>query len=693
MCAALLSMLGGAVFAGSASADRTQTERPIYTQEQILNQFLLHKTAAVLQSARTYREKYAAVSFASFPRVFYEDKISSLEGFTQPGQLYRELAATVAEEIRRDEFNPPQQVQETLGRIIGAPRRVDVAHIIPFPQPGSVWQKSFAMASFYEQLGSFAARAQQTGQPRAVFEQYQRKIEQFISLYAGQSHRVIEQALAPLQTDFIAGGDAAAYVENRLAGVELPPGVEREQLIASILQTVPTRAEIYKQAREMAPSFAEQVFSLGKIISPRYVAQAEDWSRALGLLEYISVGLLRDKLQRFGHIPSHQEVLDDLAGSLAAGAVNKSVAQIANDLFEFEKPFYYSLHSFHGAEDAVAQHWHALATQPNLYKKPIAQLASANLLDSGRRAYQDEKLTSAMRNRQIDKNLEFYKRQMPLLIDVGVGSTGHVVFTAAPLFSWGKLAEKLEVKRAIRAAIKKQEKMARAALEALPANATPAQRTLATATRATRLSDDAERLVWRISDGKNKVLAYVKYGPAEELERTKELDELVKMLGLREKYPSLQIEYPQVIAEDLNALPQGLRAQIGSQLEDPSLHRYVRGFKERAQVPFIMTEVDPSGVTLVDALDVKGVELMEQHLGPGLMSKAEWFELEGFYEDLNIYGFQHSDVLRNLHLRRLPNGKLKVTLLDFEWIVGARDSDYMRTWHMTLKRAGAFTKF
>ena len=79
---------------------------------------------------------------------------------------------------------------------------------------------------------------------------------------------------------------------------------------------------------------------MGRIFFNSMNAKGEDISNALSLLEYISPGTLAERLNRYGKIPSREKVIEDIATSMAAGALNRSLAQIANDLFEFEKPFY-----------------------------------------------------------------------------------------------------------------------------------------------------------------------------------------------------------------------------------------------------------------------------------------------------------------------------------------------------------------
>ena len=88
----------------------------------------------------------------------------------------------------------------------------------------------------------------------------------------------------------------------------------------------------------------------------------------------------------------------------------------------------------------------------------------------------------------------------------------------------------------------------------------------------------------------------------------------------------------------------------------------VRWGGSRFDVPFILSKVDVSGFNLFGMKYPDALSLLNNIP----IKKSEWDEIVDFYRDLNSAGFHHTDIINNLHMRRTPKGKLKITLLDFE---------------------------
>lgn len=172
-------------------------------------------------------------------------------------------------------------------------------------------------------------------------------------------------------------------------------------------------------------------------------------------------------------------------------------------------------------------------------------------------------------------------------------------------------------------------------------------------------ADGLIRPVWQLSDESGEVVYYFKYGSKRELYRTKQIDKIIKEQNLASKYNLIEIEYPHVVSEGLEGLPPEMAEKISSDMKN--IASKVRDSKNRLEVQFVTNKVDASGFTLANA-SPESIALLNNIP----ITKEEWKQIVAFYGDLNKSGFYHTDIWNNLHIRRLENGKLKITLLDFE---------------------------
>ena len=167
------------------------------------------------------------------------------------------------------------------------------------------------------------------------------------------------------------------------------------------------------------------------------------------------------------------------------------------------------------------------------------------------------------------------------------------------------------------------------------------------------------RAVWQGSNKKNEVVAYIKYGTKEEINRTIEFDKIIKERNMRAKYNLLEIEYPSVLAKGAEEFPTKLSADLARRFKK------LRAKNPRfymVDTPFAMTQVDVSGVSYYY---VVGSDLSV--LGGAAITDKEWVQVVNFFKELNEAGFYHTDLYHNLYFKRTPSGKLKMTLLDFDF--------------------------
>ena len=169
-----------------------------------------------------------------------------------------------------------------------------------------------------------------------------------------------------------------------------------------------------------------------------------------------------------------------------------------------------------------------------------------------------------------------------------------------------------------------------------------------------------EHAVWEAYDAEGKILCYIKYSNKREVARTVQFDKIIKDKKLAEKYDLLEIEYPKILSKNTFALASELQAPI-----DKEMAYLKRVYNDRfydANIPLVLSKVDSSGLVST-RLYYTDIKLLDGKP----ITENEWKQIVDFYKTLNENGFYHTDIYRNLHIRRLPNGKLNITLLDFDF--------------------------
>lgn len=180
--------------------------------------------------------------------------------------------------------------------------------------------------------------------------------------------------------------------------------------------------------------------------------------------------------------------------------------------------------------------------------------------------------------------------------------------------------------------------------------------------------------VWQLKDAYTKTRAYLKYTTPQEIEGYYKFDDIMTTNGLTDAY-SIGIEYPKVISVNPSDLPKNILSKIEKDKID--IAGKVRGFKQRATVALITSPINTSGFVLGGkvSLNIYGeisgdiqttlAEALTALKGKPITNK-EWAQIVLYFEALKKAGFIHGDIKHNLFFRRDDNGKLIISILDFE---------------------------
>lgn len=195
-----------------------------------------------------------------------------------------------------------------------------------------------------------------------------------------------------------------------------------------------------------------------------------------------------------------------------------------------------------------------------------------------------------------------------------------------------------------------------------PSLPTPKLHSVATATQI--VGRDYLHAVWELNNADGNAVAYFKMGNYSEIERTKQFHEIAK--EIIPQFDLIDIQYSYVVAEGYQGLPALVEGQIKRSLDTDFFRRYVRESQTRAVTPFILSSVDVRGFTFSQQYNWSRPVLSLSILKNKPITSAEWAQVRGFVQAFNAAGFFHGDLPRNFHLRRGTDGRLKVTILDFE---------------------------
>ncbi|MBO7604948.1 MAG: hypothetical protein J6S61_00580 [Elusimicrobiaceae bacterium] len=179
--------------------------------------------------------------------------------------------------------------------------------------------------------------------------------------------------------------------------------------------------------------------------------------------------------------------------------------------------------------------------------------------------------------------------------------------------------------------------------------------------------------VMELKDKEGNIRAYYKRVTKKEMERTKFFETLVGRFI--SKYPLIGVEYPKILSTSLSDLPDKVAQDIRSFNNDTSSQ------------DIIMTTLNTSGWSQHKDSSKALIALKEK-----LIKNKEWEQIENFIKDLNDQGFYHTDLFGNLFFRRDGNGKLIITVIDFDNWGTENDMGDLKRIRMELESIGAKEK-
>lgn len=202
--------------------------------------------------------------------------------------------------------------------------------------------------------------------------------------------------------------------------------------------------------------------------------------------------------------------------------------------------------------------------------------------------------------------------------------------------------------------------------------------------------NEYEHAVWKLQSFTGETYAFLKVGTFKELERTKQFHQIAQVLSPR--FPLIDIEYPIVLAEGYAGLSPAIVQQIQDKIADPDFQENFREFSTRVQTPFTLSKVVPSGMVFVEGMSSFGAEI-STWLKEKPMTRAEWGQIKDFFAAMNEAGFYHENLNHNLFIKRGEDGRLKVTVMDFELSGnGSRDLPLLNKWEEQLLFWGGIEK-
>ena len=371
--------------------------------------------------------------------------------------------------------------------------------------------KNWDMATYYNTHYDFTPLEQKMDV--SVFRSRQEDIKNFARNFSNSSYSFLSKVIVPLQTDAVPNADVSSYLDAHLSGEGLPKGLTPEQLKAVIMKTIATPEEFLAEAETINPSLGNEIinaviapseliaknhsgeatkeiieaFNEAKIMSEQEVGAGSILFRTTG--KVVQGTGLPDTLEKLFALfrytlPStyirmimnfsegkvtHAQVNQALAESLAAEALDKRLAQIADGLFEMERIFAFPTANV--GDDTIYPNWQKLALNDVYSPFMVARLAADNVMKSGKTQYQTNALAGMqLKNRKMENAkinsevLLFSVDFLPLLGSLNAAGIDQ------------QLADKAQ--RAVRQAKKEAARAARTAKRAEKENALVTKRRL-----------------------------------------------------------------------------------------------------------------------------------------------------------------------------------------------------------------------
>ena len=171
--------------------------------------------------------------------------------------------------------------------------------------------------------------------------------------------------------------------------------------------------------------------------------------------------------------------------------------------------------------------------------------------------------------------------------------------------------------------------------------------------------------VWRLFDNNNKIVGYLKYGTEEEIINTKKLHNIITKNNLLDNSSNVEITYSEILAENADVLPKDILKGVYEEYD--RIKMFVRDPDIRAKKMFVISPVDEGGVCWGNiGMDREHILFAHVKLNNKPITSEEWETIFSFFEKLEINDFSYDDIYNNLFFKRDREGKLKITMVDFE---------------------------
>ncbi len=216
----------------------------------------------------------------------------------------------------------------------------------------------------------------------------------------------------------------------------------------------------------------------------------------------------------------------------------------------------------------------------------------------------------------------------------------------------------------------------------------PSPQVLASAVRASIVQDEFYlHAVWRVEFGPGQPIAYLKMTTEEEIARTKIFHEIVK--DILPHFDLIDIEYPHILAEGYGGLPAKLEKQVKKDMDSFRFRLRVRDVDTRVKIPVVLSKVDTRGLTFAQQHEYLSSQDAQAYFRNEPITAEEWGQIQKFVKTYVEENFNHGDLTRNFHLRRGADGRLKLSILDFE-MVGEPFGDLvmLNIWEQLLRKEG-----
>ena len=389
-------------------------ECPTLSAEQILKRFYQKRSQDLLEelkkSGLTYSQKYDRAIGVVYPPTFSTDVVACVPPYDQKGELFAFEMRNMYDNLQKaPSLDIKKLAQDTVKEIVLNTRDIDVLKWAgPSAKQGDMWYGALALMGQYDQLAQFINT--ETNLDKNVFIKRSEEIKDFAVAFSNTSYDFIVNVLRDLQTNQpIAGANVQKYLRQNVSSEIMRFGISREKFIDNLMRTIPTPQQFLEQAEQINPSLEKELMSAWKGVRDlsAMTVKAEGVFAILNLFKYSFPSTYIEMLENMseGKI-THQQINQALAESLAADALNKRLAQVANDLFEVERIFYYPGASV--GENVIGNNWKKLAENEYFSSSLINRLAADNIMRSGGkgRKYQTNKIAQLQLQERVFAELD-----------------------------------------------------------------------------------------------------------------------------------------------------------------------------------------------------------------------------------------------------------------------------------------------